>query len=379
MEKTQNGLRKRIALIGRVNAGKSSLMNAIIKDKVALVSAEPGTTTDTVQKAFEILDFGPVVLCDTAGFGDTTTLGRDREAVMRATLKGCDLAVWVRTSDEPDMPEWVDFLTQNKIPFLVVYNKVDVFPAPTGALATNALTGTGVDDLIRAIATALSGKKAETVLDGLVTAGQSVLLVTPIDESAPVGRLILPQVQLMRELLDKHALTTVVQVEEIPVALARGTYDLLITDSRVVKEVLTLVPDTQKVSTFSVLFARAKGDFDAFLAGTDVIDSLVDGDKILLTEACVHTTKEDDIAKAVIPKLLQKHTGKQLDFHFASGKKLPDNLADFKLVIHCGACMLTRREMLTRIEDIAAAGVAVTNYGLTITKCQMGNLRRLTF
>ncbi len=379
MEKTQNGLRRRIALIGRVNAGKSSLMNQIIKDKVALVSDEPGTTTDTVQKAFEILGFGPVVMCDTAGFGDTTTLGQERERVMRATLKGCDLAVWVRTSDEPAAPEWQAFLTQNKIPFLVVYNKADMFPAPAGTLATNALTGAGVDELIRAIAAALSGKKAETVLDGLVSPGNRVLLVTPIDESAPVGRLILPQVQIMRELLDKHALTTVVQVPEIPAALAQGDYDLLITDSRVVKDVLTLVPDTQKVSTFSVLFARAKGDFDVFLAGTDVMDKLTDGDKILLTEACVHTTKEDDIAKAVIPKLLQKYTGKNLDIHFANGKKLPDNLTDFKLVIHCGACMLTRREMLARIDDIMAAGVAVTNYGLTITKCQMGNLRRLTF
>ncbi len=379
MQKTQNGLRRRIAFIGRVNTGKSSLMNAVIKDKVALVSDKAGTTTDTVQKAFEILDFGPVVLCDTAGFGDTTELGRERETVMRDTLKGCDLAIWVRTGDEPEMPEWRDFLTHHKIPFLVVYNQVDLYPAPAGALATNALTGAGVAELVRAIAAALSGKKVETVLDGLVMAGQKVLLVTPIDESAPVGRLILPQVQVLRELLDKHAVTTVVQVAEVPKALKSETYDLLITDSRVIKDVLTVIPDTQKVTTFSILFARAKGDFDVFLAGTDVIDTLQNGDKILLTEACVHTTKEDDIAKTVIPQLLHKYTGKKLDIHFANGKKLPDDLADFKLVIHCGGCMLTQREMLARIADMVAAGVAVTNYGLTITKCQMGHLRRLTF
>lgn len=381
MEKTQSGLRKRICFVGQTNVGKSSLMNAIIKEDVSLISEQPGTTTDTVVRAYELLGMGAVSFCDTAGLGDETILGRAREQITLRTIQSCDLMIVVRAGvEETDADvQLIQKALSFKIPYLIVYNKIDLYQAPLNSIQTNAQTGVGIDILLKEIKNIFLNKKTEKLLDGLIQAKDCVLLVTPIDSSAPVGRMILPQMQVLRELLDKQVLVTIVQLEEVSDALQKQSFQLVITDSKVIKEVLNLVPSHMRVSTFSVLFAKAKGDFETFLVGTQVIDNLRENDKILIAESCVHTTNEDDIAKAVIPKLLQKYTGKKLDISFVSGKYLPDDIKDYRLIIQCGGCMLTRIESLRRIEQAQNSGVPITNYGLTITKCQMGQIERLTF
>ncbi len=381
MEKTQTGLRKRVCIIGETNAGKSSLFNALLKNKTAIVSDIAGTTTDSIVKPYEILGFGPVLLCDTAGLGDDTPLGKKREEATFDMLKISDCALIVRQSPELNKTD-EHILKKIKaygIPSVIVYNKSDLYTPPAGALAVNALTGFGVEAIYEAIRKALSGNRIETLLDGLVQAKSRVLLVMPQDAAAPTGRLILPQVQTIRECLDKHAIISCVALEELGDALKHQSYDLVITDSKVIKEVLQIVPSTQRVSTFSVLFAKAKGDFDVFLKGVSKIDTLVDGDCVLIAEACSHTTIEDDIAKTVIPKLLKKYTGKDLTIHFSSGRKLPDNLGCYKLICQCGGCMLTRMEMIRRIQEAQEQNIAITNYGLTITRCQIGDINRLTY
>lgn len=381
MERTQNGLRKRICFVGKTNTGKSSLINAIVRENVSLVSEISGTTTDTVTRAYELLGYGPVSLCDTAGLGDETALGPEREKMALRTLQSCDLMILVRGGNK-ETPEETFLLQKAKalhIPFLLVYNKSDLYKAPEGSLKTNALTGEGIESFIKEMIHSLSRTQKETLLDGLVKEKDHVLLITPIDTAAPAGRLILPQVQVIRELLDKHVVISVVQIEELPQALLQQNIHLVITDSKVIKEVLSIVPNNMPVSTFSVLFAKAKGNFDTFLKGAQAIDDLQDGDGILMAEACVHTTNEDDIARVMIPKLIQKYTGKKLEISFSTGKYLPIDLTPYKLIIHCGSCMLTRTEVMRRIEQAQHQGVSITNYGLAITKCQMGCLERLTY
>lgn len=384
MEKTQSGLRKRICFAGAVNVGKSSLMNALTQNNVSLVSDIKGTTTDSVCKAFEILGLGPVVLCDTAGFGDSSELGQSREKTALRTLKSADVIVHVRLNNESPEQNVSDALIvrearKGDIPLVTVYNKCDICPAPAGELAVSAKTKTGLSDLIETLRAVLADTKEERLLDGLVRAGSRVLLVTPIDSSAPKGRLILPQVQVLRECLDKHALTTVVETNDIQKAFETQSFDLVITDSKVIGEVLAVVPPETNVSTFSVLFAKAKGDFQTFLKGAEEIDSLQEGDTVLIAESCVHTTNADDIARTVIPQLMRKFTGKSLHFDFARGKNLPENLKPYRLIVQCGGCMLSRGEMMNRVRQAHESRIAITNYGLTITKCRCGSLKRLTY
>ena len=382
MNQTQSGLRKRICFAGAVNVGKSSLMNALTENTVSLVSDIEGTTTDSVCKAYEILGLGPVVLCDTAGFGDTSALGAAREKTALQTLDSADVVVLVRVNDQASdrvSARIMQEAQKRHIELITVFNKCDVYEAPAGEIAVSAKTKTGLNQLIEALKRVFAKADEEHLLDGLIEAGQSVLLVTPIDSSAPKGRLILPQVQMLRECLDKRVLTTVVEVLDVPKAFEKQTFDLVITDSKVIHEVLSFVPAGVRVSTFSVLFAKAKGDFQTFLKGAEHIDSLRENDTVLIAESCVHTTNEDDIARTVIPKLMQKFTGKALTFEFARGKTLPDDLSKYALIVQCGGCMLSRGEMMSRVRKSIAAGVPVTNYGLTITKCRCGSLKRLTY
>ncbi|MGN1063201.1 MAG: GTPase, partial [Alphaproteobacteria bacterium] len=269
MQKTQNGLRKKIVFAGRTNAGKSSLINAIVGDHVSIVSDVKGTTTDTVKRAYEILGFGPVLLCDTAGFGDDTALGRAREQAATEAVKNADLVVLVIGDREMNAADkaLIASLASMKIPYLIVYNKNDIFKRDIDDILIDTVTKTGVDLLVRKMAEILSEQPEKKLLDGIVKAGDKVLLVMPQDSSAPKGRLILPQVQMIRELLDIHALVSCVQTEEVVTSYQAGEYDLIITDSKVIKEVLSVVPSAQRVSTFSVLFARSKGNFEAFLRG----------------------------------------------------------------------------------------------------------------
>lgn len=378
---TQSGLRPKIVFVGQVNVGKSSLINALVGEKLAIVSDIAGTTTDSLSRAYEILGYGPVTICDTAGFGDITPLGMEREKGSLATLKNANVAVLVVDKPELDKVDLgvLEQIRLLNIPYLIIYNKSDINQYNKYYVSTDTLTKKGLNELRDELVKKLQKISGRGLLDGVIEVGDNVLLVMPQDSSAPKGRLILPQVQMIRALLDVHAMVSCVQFEELGQAMTQGSYDLIITDSKIIKEVLSAIPVAQKVSTFSVLFARAKGDFETFLSGTKVIDMLQDGDKILIAEACVHTTNEDDIAKAMLPKVLQKRTGKKLIFEFSSGKKLPEILSDYKLILQCGGCMLTPKEMQNRIDSARATGVSITNYGLTITKCQVGDITRLTF
>lgn len=381
MQQTPIGMRKKIVFVGRTNVGKSSIINAILGDEISIISDIDGTTTDSVSKAFEILDFGPVQLYDTAGFGDKSPLGIEREKAALKTLKNADLAVLVVTSNEltPIDCKVLDYINSFKIPYIIVYNKNDLYQHDNWKLSINTLSKKSVQNLLGQIVKHLKQMPDKKLLEGIVQKHDKILLVMPQDDSAPKGRLIMPQVQMIRELIDRHVFITCIALEELPKALSSQNYDLIITDSKVVKEVLKQVPVSQKVSTFSILFARMKGDFSVLLDGLVMIDALNDNDKILIAESCVHTTREDDIAKAMIPKILENYTGKTLIFEFAHGKTLPENLTGYRLILQCGGCVLTPKEVQNRIQTALSQGIAITNFGLALTKCRLGDIARLTF
>lgn len=381
MQTTPIGLRPKIVFVGRTNVGKSSLINAIVGDKISITSDVDGTTTDSVSKAFEILDFGPVQLFDTAGFGDNTSLGVEREKAALKTLEKADFAVLVVASKmlHKKDKDVLKHIERMQIPHLIVYNKNDLNQYDKNVISINSLTKEGVENLLNLITQRLKEMPTKNLLDGIVKEHDKILLVMPQDGSAPKGRLIMPQVQMIRELIDIHALVTCIALEELEEALKIQNFDLIITDSKVVKEVLKVIPSSQRISTFSVLFARMKGDFEALLGGLKKIESLKNNDKILIAESCVHTTKEDDIAKAMIPNVLQKYTGKNLIFEFAHGKNLPENLTSYGLILQCGGCVLTSKEVQNRINAAQKQGVAITNFGLILTKCSLEDIFRLTF
>ncbi|MDR1693612.1 MAG: [FeFe] hydrogenase H-cluster maturation GTPase HydF [Lactobacillaceae bacterium] len=366
MENTPKSLRKSIALAGKVNAGKSSLLNAIIGQDLAIVSDAPGTTNDAVGKAFELAGLGPVTFYDTAGFEDETSLAPMRIEAAKKTIENADLVLVVVADNKLGLWE-EDFIKTIKSPFIIVYSKADIYHHPEGV---STITGQGIEELKNKIVEKLADEKEAKILDGLVNSKDKVLLIAPIDKSAPKGRLILPQVQILRELLDINALPTIVQPEEVKDAVKDTTFSLAITDSRVVKEVAEMLPKKQKLTTFSILFGRLKGDFAEYAKGAAKIDNLKDGDKILIAEACSHTTEEDDIARTILPKLLRAYAKKDLVFNICSGKDFPKDLESYALILHCGSCMLTVKETMVRIEKCKSLNVPITNYGLTISKCQ---------
>lgn len=393
-ETAPRALRTTIGIIGSRNAGKSSLINAITGQEVAIVSAAPGTTTDAVAKPYELVPLGPVTFFDTAGLDDEGDLGALRVKAAEKVLYRSDMALVVVA--ESGLNEFyrriIAKLQQINIPFLVVFNKHDLQSAKAEDIdycrqqnlpyiEVSAANGYHIFELKeRLIALAPEEFKKEPPLVGdLVSAGDVVVLVVPIDLSAPKGRLILPQVQVLRELLDVNALVLTVKESELAAALAglRQPPALVITDSQAVRLVNQIVPPEIKMTTFSTLFARNKGDLALMMKGAAEIDRLRDGDKVLIAEACSHHVQPDDIGKVKIPNLIKKYTGKNLLFEFCAGNDFPEDLEQYKLVIHCGACMLNRREMRRRLAECVARGVPVTNYGVTISKAQ-GILPRVT-
>lgn len=389
MNETPRGTRTRIVLVGRRNAGKSRLLNALAGQEVAVVSDVPGTTTDPVSKAMEMLPLGPVTLVDTAGLDEAegSELGGKRVRRTLDALSGADVVVLVTcpTSGWGDWEQAVVAEAQSRsLPFVPVWNKADealpgdsarktlqVLSATGIAHVVSAATGQGVDVLRSALAhLQLDDDTAPRRLlsDLLPEQDALVLLVAPIDSAAPKGRLILPQQQAVREALDAHALSLVVQPQEVPTALAtlRRPPDLVVTDSQAFEQVAAVVPTTIPLTSFSVLFARLKGDLATLAAGAAVVDQLQDGDRILVAEACTHHRQDDDIGTVKIPRWLRAKTGKRLLFEHCAGIGWPEDLAAYALVVHCGACMLTRREMLSRLETIRALGVPVVNYGILI-------------
>lgn len=380
-------LRCVIAIVGRRNAGKSSLINALTGQDVAIVSPQAGTTTDAVAKPYELLPLGPVTFYDTAGLDDEGELGARRVKATRKVLAKSDVAVVVCGENGVGSAEKeiVSELETMKVPFLIVFNKADTSSPSAEDIAfcrgknirfveVSARQNQNVDELKKAvIETVPADFKKDPLLAGdLFDEGDVVVLVVPIDLSAPKGRLILPQVQVLREILDRNAVAVVTKEDKLAQTLA-GRKDkpaLVITDSQVIRKVTAAVPGDVRLTTFSILFARNKGDLGVMVDGARKIDSLKDGDKVLIAEACSHHVLSDDIGKVKIPDWMRKYTGRDLRFEFCQGGDFPENLEDYALVVHCGACMLNRVEMCRRLHECVRRGVPITNYGVAISKTQ---------
>ena len=384
-DKAPRGVRLAIALVGRRNAGKSSLLNALTGQETAIVSDTPGTTTDPVAKHYELLPLGPVTFFDTAGLDDVGELGELRIRATRKILARSDVAVIVLGEAGLAEPEraLIATIKELEVPYILVWNKADL-RAPGTPLASDngtqapldvsAATGLGVSALKQALMDAAPAehKRERPIVGDLIGEGDWVVCVVPIDLAAPKGRLILPQVQVLREVLDCDAVAVTVKEREIQAALENLNRKpaLVVTDSQVVMSVAADVPPDVPLTTFSTLFARYKGDLDGLVRGAAAIDELEDGDSVLIGEACSHHAVADDIGRVKIPRWMTQYTGRDLDFEVYSGHDFPDDLERFKLVVHCGACMLNRTEMLRRMTECARRGVAVTNYGVAISKLQ---------
>ncbi|BDQ33512.1 [FeFe] hydrogenase H-cluster maturation GTPase HydF [Pseudodesulfovibrio portus] len=386
--KAPRGVRLVIALAGRRNAGKSSLINALTGQDTAIVSDTPGTTTDPVAKHYELLPLGPVTFYDTAGLDDTGELGELRVKATRKVLYRCDVAVVVLgeeglTEYEHDL---LEAIREMNVPHIIAWNKADLRTGimdgtailPGGEAVplvhVSAVCNTGVDRLKQMIIDSAPPeyRQERLILGDMISGGDLVLCVVPIDLAAPKGRLILPQVQVLREILDCDAVGVTVKEREIQAALDgfREKPALVVTDSQVVMSVAGDVPDDIPMTTFSTLFARYKGDLDSLVRGASAIDDLKDGDTVLIGEACSHHNVADDIGRVKIPRWMGQYTGRDLRFEVYSGHDFPEDLERFSLVVHCGACMLNRTEMLRRITECGRREVPVTNYGVCISKLQ---------
>lgn len=375
MQNTPVSERTFISFFGSVNAGKSSLINRITGQTVSIVSDTPGTTTDPVTKAMELLPIGPVVLCDTAGLGDTTVLGSAREEKTREILRKTDIAVLILDSttgfSDTEKALLSDF-KERKLPYVVCYNKCDLARPSlqdSHELAVSAKTGEGIEALKTMLA-AFAVQNEKTIVGGLFGPGDLVILVTPIDEAAPKGRLILPEQLVLRELLDLHALPLVVQDTELEKALdtLKTPPAAVITDSQVFGKIKSIVPQDVYLTSFSILMQRYKGVLDSALQGANALDTLKDGDTILISEGCTHHRQCGDIGTVKLPAWITKYTGKKLQFAFTSGGEFPKDLSAYALVLHCGGCMLNEREMRFRQSEAARQGVPFGNYGLVIAK-----------
>lgn len=383
--KSLKSFRLHIGVFGKTNVGKSSLLNKITNQEISIVSEIAGTTTDVVEKSMELLPIGPVTFLDTAGLDDTSELGFQRVEKTMKVLNRIDIAIIVCDNRGLDCHEskLIEKLDELKIPYLIVVNKCDI---EKPILNREALYTSVKDDnqlvfkFKNALIKLLPDEFVNTpkIAGDLIEPKSTVILVTPIDKEAPKGRLILPQVQTIRDLLDSDCLSYVVKESELKDALAnlKTPPALVITDSQAFRQVSEIVPENIPLTSFSILFARLKGDLTEFVKGANYIDSLQDGDMVLILESCTHHAIEDDIGRVKIPNLLRKKTGKNLVIHNYAGHDFPD-LNDYKLIIHCGACMTNRREILSRILIANKANVPITNYGIAISYC-LGILPRAT-
>lgn len=381
IQSTPRASRLHIGIFGKRNAGKSSLINALTGQDISLVSDVAGTTTDPVYKTFELQGIGPVVFIDTAGVDDHGDLGRLRVEKTREALEKTDLALLVLTdSPEEELP-WLEALREKKIPVLAVLNKCDALADPEAlrealaqklslpVLAVSAQSGENIPQLRREIARQVPDSFWELTITGdLVQSGDLVLLVMPQDIQAPKGRLILPQVQTIRELLDKKCLVMSCTTDRLEAALQAlsAPPKLIITDSQAFPAVWKAKPAESMLTSFSILFAGYKGDMQAFLAGAQAIEALTESSTVLIAEACAHAPAEEDIGREKIPKLLRKKVGQGLSFDFVRGNAFPQDLSPYDLVIHCGACMFNRRHVLNRIAQAQAQNVPVCNYGIVL-------------
>ena len=384
MNNTPSSERLHITVFGKRNTGKSSLVNSITGQKVALVSDTPGTTTDPVHKAMEIPGIGPCLFTDTAGFDDDAAeLGDKRIGLTAKALEKTDIALMIFRDCDAVEKEWYEKLKGNGIPVIPVINKTgSTGPGSLGLLkkdilaickdeplTVNALTGEGTDSIIRAVQRRLPEDYGhQTITGNLVKKGDTVLLVMPQDIQAPKGRLILPQVQTLRELLDKECTVvscTAGRIKESLAGLAAHP-DLIITDSQVFQEVVAAKPAECRLTSFSVLFAAYKGDINAFTEGARALEHLNGNSRILIAEACTHAPASEDIGRVKIPRMLRQRFGDGLRIDIVGGTDFPDDLSPYSLIIHCGACMFNRRYVLSRIAAARKQGIPITNYGIAI-------------
>jgi [FeFe] hydrogenase H-cluster maturation GTPase HydF len=383
MQKTPRGLRLHIGIFGKRNVGKSSLLNALTDQEISIVSHIAGTTTDPVEKAMELLPLGPVVFVDTAGIDDEGALGLQRVEKSMKVIDRIDLAIIVC-----DYNGWDDFenkifeeFKKREIPVIAVINKSDIQqinPEKLENIKNKSLkpviTTIKSKDTITSLKQEIIAKAPDdylnppAIISDLINPGELAILVVPIDLEAPKGRLILPQVQTIRDILDNDSITMVVKERELKDALSmlNKPPKLVVTDSQAFLKVNADTPKNIKLTSFSILFARLKGNLVEFVKGTLAIENLKPNDKVLICESCTHHQIGDDIGRVKIPRWLTQYVGGNLDFTFYSGHDFPPNLSDYKLIIHCGACMTNRREILSRILKAKEANVPITNYGLTI-------------
>jgi [FeFe] hydrogenase H-cluster maturation GTPase HydF len=391
MQETPKSNRLNIAIFGRTNVGKSSLMNMLAGQEIAITSPVAGTTTDVVEKACELLPLGPVLFLDTAGVDDVSELADLR---LKKTQKIYDRADIILLVAEPDA--WTGFedkvlskAEEKKIPVVVIINKTDLIkPGQTflenirkkcaRIIEVSSINTSGRDIYVNTIKHQLIEIAPDDfvqppgLIGDLVSPGGIAVLVVPIDLQAPKARLILPQVQTIRDTLDNDAAAFVVKERELPAMLSmlNKKPDVVVTDSQAILKVSADVPKDIKLTTFSILFARQKGDLTVAAQGAAAIDRLKPGDRVLIAEACTHHALEDDIGRVKIPRWLRQYLGFEVKAETYAGRDYPDNLSDYKLIIHCGGCMLTRREMMSRIQKASQAGVAITNYGVAISFLQ---------
>ena len=379
---TPSANRLHIGFFGLRNAGKSSVVNAVTGQDLAVVSGRPGTTTDPVQKAMELLPLGPVVIIDTPGYDDDEQeLGQKRVLRTKRVLNKTDVAVLVvdgTKSLQKDDCELLALFHEKNIPHLVVFNKKDLFDAaPADVLCVSTVTGEGIFELkerLGALAPKESGRK---LLSDLVSPDGLVVLVTPIDESAPKGRMILPQVQAIRDVLDGDACCVVVKETQLSGLLASlgRKPDMVVTDSQAFAVVSKIVPEDIPLTSFSILMARCKGFLETAVRGASALRHLRDGDKVLISEGCTHHRQCGDIGAVKLPRWLKTYSGADISVELSSGTGFPEDLSEFSLVLHCGGCMLSEREMLYRMKCAQDQGIPFTNYGVVIA-CMNGILPR---
>jgi [FeFe] hydrogenase H-cluster maturation GTPase HydF len=381
MNTTPLANRKHIGVFGNMNSGKSSLVNALTGQKISLVSPVKGTTTDPVKKAMELIPYGPVVFIDTAGLNDYGELGAMRAEKSKSVLRETDFALYVLDAEaDTEVPEdMLRLFKRFSIPYIVVINKSDKVSGEIlsalkeknpGAMAVSALLNLGIDQLRQELSRRLKeNDEEETLIGDLLPAGSKVILVIPLDSAAPKGRLILPQVQVIRDCLDHGIKSYVVRDTELESALRdMPDVDLVITDSKIFDKVNSIVPTNIKLTSFSMLFARLKGDFDEFIRGARAVDNLKPDSRILIAESCTHNQTHEDIGRVKIPKLLNKYTDYDLEYDFCAGNDFDKDLSRYDLVVHCGACMMNKKALSSRIADCREKGIPITNYGILLSK-----------
>ncbi len=384
LNSTPTANRAHIGIFGKRNAGKSSVINAVTAQSLAIVSNVAGTTTDPVYKSMEILPLGPVTLIDTPGLDDEGELGELRVKKSYQVLNKTDIAVLVvdATMGITKQDELIlEKIKDKQIPYVIAYNKSDLVsakkPAGKNEIYISAQTGEGINELKELIAGQLTDGVQKPLVADLVNPMDTVVLVIPIDSSAPKNRLILPQQQVIRDLLEAKAVTVAVKETELEATLDKlgNNVRLVITDSQAFKVVSEITPESIDLTSFSILFARFKGDLATLVSGAKTIDRLCDGDSVLISEGCTHHRQCQDIGTVKLPGWITAHTKKQFAFEFTSGTEFPEDLSKYKLVVHCGGCMLNEREMKHRIKTAQNGGIPITNYG-TLIAYMNGILKR---